>query len=266
MVSIITALYKSERYLKQYLEHVQSFADFLTKQNFAFEIVVVITQASQKEKELLSKFEKESWFKVYEFNTRGLYAAWNFGVSKAKGDLLGPWNADDVRFPKSVIEAQRLAESGADVVYFPFLLKRYVSLGFFDLPVVTRKVEGSVLEFEKRKFETTMTAGPHFMFTRKVYEKVGGFDEQFKIAGDFDWCARAANLGANFKLAKEFSGVFRVDGHGLSAGANQTLQAENNIVYKRQKANEKVTLGLEAFEGKYRLNERLFSSNWFPII
>lgn len=266
MVSIITALYKSERYLKQYLKHVESFAESLNRQNFAFEIVVVITQASQKEKELLSRFEKESWFKVHELNTRGIYAAWNFGVSKAVGDLLGPWNADDIRFPESVMEAQSLANSGAGVVYFPFFLKRYVSLSFLDLPVITRKVEGKVLEFEKRKFETTMTAGPHFMFTRKVYEKVGPFDEQFKIAGDFDWCARAANLGANFKLAKEFSGVFRVDGHGLSAGANKMLQAENNIVYKRQKANEKITPGLEVLESKYRLNERFFEGKWFSLV
>lgn len=262
MVSIISALYKSERYLAQYLKHVNHFAEVLEKQNFPFEIVILPTQPSQKELELLETVKNQPWCSIHEFNQRGLYAAWNYGISVARGDLYGPWNADDIRFPKAVIEAQELAIRGVDVSYYPFYIKRYISLGIIDIPVKTRKIEGEVLEFEKRKFETTMTAGPHFMFTKKAYERVGPFDEQFKIAGDFDWCARATQVGLKFQQGKNYSGVFRVDGKGLSAGANTTLIAENNIVYKRHNALEKVRPGVEAIEQKYQVNQLLFKGSW----
>jgi len=265
MISIISAIYKSERYLKSYLQHAQRFADFLMKKNVPFEIVIVTTETNEAEKKLLETVRQYHWFNIHEFNKRGLYAAWNEGVRVAKGNVIGPWNADDIRYPEAVIEAEKLASEGIDISYYPFYIKRYITLGPISIPVRTRTVSGEVLSFEKRKFETTMTAGPHFMFTKEAYEKVGGFDEQFKIAGDFDWCARAAALGLRFKAGAEFSGVFLVDGKGLSAGANTRLVAENNLVYKRQKALEKIKSGAESLEQEYRLDKRLFSGEWVNI-
>lgn len=265
MISIISAIYKSERYLGHYLTHAKKFADFLIAKNVPFEIIIIPTTPSDEEKKLLESVKNESWCRVHEFNTRGLYAAWNEGVRVAQGNVIGPWNADDIRFPEAAVEAEKFAQQGADVSYYPFFIKRYVSVGPISIPVKTRTVNGPVLEFEKRKFETTMTAGPHFMFTKEAFEKVGPFDEQFKIAGDFDWCARAAALGLNFKRGSEFSGVFRVDGRGLSAGANTRLVAENNVVYKRRGAIDKVQAGAEAVESEYRLDKRFFAGEWFNI-
>ncbi len=246
----------------QFIKHVQLFAKALEQKKFPFEIVIVPTLPSQKELALLRAIRNQPWCSVHEFNQRGLYAAWNYGISVARGDVYGPWNADDIRFPEAVMEAQELANGGVDISYYPFYIKRYLSLGFVDIPVKTKKVEGEVLEYEKRKFEITMTAGPHFMFTKKAYEQTGPFDEQFKIAGDFDWCARAARRGLKFQAGKNYSGIFRVDGNGLSAGANKTLRAENNIVYKRQNALEKVSPGVEELEAKYRKNELLYNGVW----
>lgn len=265
MISIISAIYKSERYLGQYLTHAKKFADFLIAKNIPFEIIIIPTNPSEKERQLLESVKNETWCRIHEFNKRGLYAAWNEGVRVSKGNVIGPWNADDIRFPEAVIEAEKLAQEGSDISYYPFYIKRYLTLGPISIPVKTRTVNGPVLEFEKRKFETTMTAGPHFMFSKQAFEKVGPFDEQFKIAGDFDWCARAAALGLKFQCGKEFSGVFRVDGNGLSAGANTRLVAENNVVYKRRGALDKVKTGAEALESEYRLDKRLFSGEWFDL-
>ena len=238
MVSIITATFRSENYLKSYLKHLQKFADFLLEQKFPFEVIIISTLPSAEEKEMFRTLAGQSWCRVIEFNTRGLYAAWNYGLAKAQGDLFGFWNVDDIRFPEAVLEAGSLAQKGADIIYFPFIIKRYLHLGFFSIPVMKTKIEGKILEYERNKFSTGMYCGPHFMFTKEAYKKNGTFDEQFKIAGDFDWCTRAAVNNLNFSLAKNYSGIFRVDGQGLSAGVNQTLQAENNEVYTRRRTTE----------------------------
>ncbi|PIR95913.1 MAG: hypothetical protein COT92_03945 [Candidatus Doudnabacteria bacterium CG10_big_fil_rev_8_21_14_0_10_42_18] len=265
MVSIISAIYKSEHYLAKYIGYLRKFAKALLEKNFSFEVLIIATLPSKEEKALLEKISKEPWCKIFEFNRRGLYAAWNFGVEKSSGEMIGPWNVDDVRFSEAVMEAEDLAGRGADVIYFPFYLKRYIKLGPFDLPVARREVSGEVLKFEKRKFETTMTAGPHFMFTKKAFEKVGPFDEQFKIAGDFDWCSRAASKSLKFACGKNYSGIFRVDGRGLSAGANKVLRAENNIIYLRRNAKDKFTEGLEGLTGEYREDRLKFGENWASL-
>ncbi|MBI5530082.1 MAG: glycosyltransferase [Candidatus Doudnabacteria bacterium] len=262
MVSIITATFKSENYLKSYSKHLQKFADFLLAKNFPFEVVIISTLPSAKEKEMLNSLAKQFWCRVIEFNTRGLYAAWNYGLSKARGDLLGFWNVDDIRFPEAIIEAASLSQKGADIIYFPFIIKRYLRLGFFSIPVIKTKIQGKILEFERNKFSTGMYCGPHFMFARDAYEKNGPFDEQFKIAGDFDWCTRAAVSNFNFALAKNYSGIFRVDGQGLSAGVNQTLQAENNVVYTRRRVKEKTVPVPEKLMLEYNISNIRVQEKW----
>jgi glycosyltransferase involved in cell wall biosynthesis len=265
MTSIITAIFKSENYLAEYILHLKKFANILLAKQVAFEVLIISTFPSVKELELLKNLENCSWCKIHQFNSRGIYAAWNEGVSLAQGNLITPWNVDDIRFPNAIIEAGELVKRGADIVYFPFYLKRYLVLGPISFPVVTRKIVGDVLKFEKRKFEITMTAGPHFMFTKKSYEKVGPFDEQFKIAGDFDWCTRATFLNQQFVCAKEFSGIFRVDGRGLSAGRNRTLQAENNIVFMRRQALEKITPGLEDLVKDFQVDKLRYRNQLINI-
>lgn len=267
MVSIITAIYKSDKYLSKLFEHQKKFANFLKSKNFPFEIIIVSTLPNVRELEYLKQVEKESWARVLRLDSLGVFAAWNFGIAEARGDLVGFWNADDVRFPEAIIEADSLTKSGADIIYFPFVIKRYLNIGLISLPLpfLTTKIKGKILDFERRKFQIEYNCGPHFMFTKEAYKKVGPFDEQFKIAGDFDWCARASQMGLSFSLGKEFSGIFRVDGRGLSAGVNNRLVVENNLVFERQGAQNKIIPGDYGLEGSYDSNFILFKGNKNPF-
>jgi hypothetical protein len=100
-----------------------------------------------------------------------------------------------------------------------------------------------------------MHCGPFFIFTRELYNKMGPFDEQFKIVADFDWCVRAAKITDKFFLGKESAGVFRVDGKGLSSGGKPIHQAENNIVYRRHGVEDKIVKGFESFEVGYYVDK-----------
>jgi len=262
MVSIVTSLFKSDRYLDSFSEHLNNFTSELENRNFSFEIIIVANEPTDRELEFLKTFSSKPWFRSITVKRETFYASLNRGIASAKGQVLGFWNVDDIRFPEAVIEAEKLVKHGADVAYFPFYIKRYLTFGSFSLPVMTTKVQGQVLEFEKRKFETNMTTGPHFMFSKQAYDKVGPFDEQFKIAGDFDWSARAARMGLSFALGKEFSGVFRVDGNGLSAGTNQQRTAENNVVYIRIHAWDKLVSVDDVIIRGYRTKSLKFQNGF----
>jgi len=265
MITIVCAIYKSERYLPAFIKHVQKVGQELTEQNFSFEILFVPTMPSSEERRLLATLAHEPWFRVLETHETGLYVSWNAGVEAAKGDVVGFWNADDIRFTPAIVEAGVMAQAGAEVMYFPFIIKRYISIGTLSVPIARRTIRGESQKFERRKFETSMPCGPHFMFTKAAFKKVGPFDEQFKIAGDFDWCTRAAALGLQFSLGIELSGIFRVDGAGLSAGGSPRLAVENNLVYRRRNAPEKIKPEDAQLAGAYKVAERMYKGIWISV-
>lgn len=240
MISLITSLYKSGLYLDRYLKSAEICADFLMQNSVDFEIVAIANEPSDLEKKLLEKFSSgNNWLRVYCVPREPLYASWNRGVNLAKGDVLGFWNVDDIRYPEAIIDAINLVKNGADLVYFPFIIKWYINFLGFSAMVRKRRIYPPV--FERKEFTRSMHCGPFFIFTKSLYEKVGPFDEQFRIVGDFDWCIRAAKITDKFALSAKIAGIFRVDGQGLSGGRGNVRHiAENNVVCIRHNVREKI--------------------------
>jgi hypothetical protein len=97
-----------------------------------------------------------------------------------------------------------------------------------------------------------MMVGPFFVFARRLYDRIGPFDEQFRIVGDFEWCVRAAKV-TDFHFARSIGGAFIHDGTGLSARGNPRHPAENNIVYLRHGALDKIQPVDPALMRQYRI-------------
>ncbi len=230
MISIITSLYNSDRHLNNYVKALKDFSNKL-KMKDNFEILVIANSPSSKEKSLREIFSDSPWFSFIEVKREPIYASWNRGVELTKNEIIGFWNVDDIRYPEAIIDGIRLIEDGAELVYFPLWYLRYVRL--LSLRVLVKRKLILPPLFNQKEFIRSMHCGPFFIFTKSLYEKVGPFDEQFKIAGDFDWCVRAAKV-SEFKLSKEIAGEFIKDGSGLSGRQSMSLQeVENNIIYRR---------------------------------
>ena len=237
-ITLITSLYKSEEYLKKYIRRIKKNADFLLKNNIDFEIVIISNDSTIDERQELEKFKNlNKWIKVFYVSREPLYASWNRGVELAKNEILGFWNVDDVRYPEAIIDGIRLIEQGIELVYFPFIIKWYLNFLGFSIMVRKRTIHPPV--FDREEFTRSMHCGPFFIFTKSLYRKVGPFDEQFKIAGDFDWCIRAAKI-SEFKLSREIAGEFAVYRSALSSGKNPLRDAENNVIYKRYNILDKI--------------------------
>ncbi|PIZ92929.1 MAG: hypothetical protein COX82_03625 [Candidatus Magasanikbacteria bacterium CG_4_10_14_0_2_um_filter_41_10] len=230
MLTIITSIYKSETYLKKYTDHLMRVGDVLSQQ-LDFECIVIANDPSQKEIDAFHTFQGKKWFTFMPVPREPLYATWNRGISMAKGNVIGFWNVDDIRYAEALLDGVHLIQNGADLVYFPFTISWYVNV--FGTSFLVKKKEIKPDQFERAKFVTGMHCGPFFLFSRDLYERVGAFDEQFRIAGDFDWCVRAATVSEKFRLSSMHAGIFRVDGGGLSAGGKRRLQLENSVVFKR---------------------------------
>ncbi len=228
MISFITSLYKSEKYLKKYLSNIEYFSNHLKQKGIDFEFIIISNNPNGNEKNILNKLTNNNKFvKLYFIPRESLYASWNRGISLSRGEIIGFWNVDDKRYPKPIFSALKLFSNGTGLIYFPFIYKRYIKI--LNYPLLVKKITVKPPIFDKKIFTRGMYCGPFFMFTKKLFEQVGPFDKKFKIAGDFDWCVRAAKI-TNFSLCDEIAGEFRNEGTSLSGSKNKIHQEENKII------------------------------------
>jgi len=238
MISIITSLYKSDKYLSDFAKNLINFSKELTASKINFEVIVIANDPTAAELSFMKKFGGEDWFRSAVVGREPLYATWNRGIELSKGDIIAFWNVDDIRNADAVIDGARLIDNGADLVNFPFLIKWYLNIFNLFLSVKSKFITPP--EYERAEFMRSMHCGPFFMFKKSLYFLVGPFDEQFRIVGDFDWCVRAAEATDKFALSKKSAGIFRVDGGGLSAGGKPLHAIENNVVYRRHRIASKI--------------------------
>jgi glycosyltransferase involved in cell wall biosynthesis len=237
MISIIISLYNSDRYINKLRGKLLRIAKLFNKKSLEFEIIIVFNDPNEKELKFIEKLKKEAWFKYIIVERETVFASWNRGLSIAKGEAIGFWNADDTRFADAIIDGFNFIKNGADLVYFPFHIVWVLRFGSIAVPVKYRYI--SPPTYSQQEFSSSMHCGPFFMISKKFYNRVGPFDEQFKISGDFDWCVRAAKISKKFVLSKKNAGIFNVDGRGLSSGVNPQLVAENKIICKRYNITDK---------------------------
>ncbi|PIY92212.1 MAG: hypothetical protein COY70_04590 [Candidatus Magasanikbacteria bacterium CG_4_10_14_0_8_um_filter_42_12] len=262
MITFFSSLYKSNKYLPTYIKNLKFFSHVLIANDIDFEFLVIVNDATEKERVLKKIFGDCDWFRYMEIPREPLYATWNRAIAESTGDIIGFWHVDDVRYPEAVIEALKLCTTGADLVYFPFTIKWYINI--FHLPILVKWKK--IKKFDSKTFGDSMSFGPFFLFTRALYNAVGPFDEQLTIVADFDWCIRASKVAKKISLCTVEAGIFRVDGNGLSSGGKTKHTVENNIVYQRHNVLSKIEDVDIDHRLEYKVDAILCDGKWYDSL
>lgn len=127
----------------------------------------------------------------------GVYDAFNKGWKLAKGEIIAYLNADDFYATDTAVAdmVERMGAKGSQI-------------GWADLVYVSPKNTDRILRYWKSSeyrpglFQIGWApAHPTFFARRELFEKFGGFDEQFRIAADYELMLR-------FLEANKISGVY----------------------------------------------------------
>ena len=230
MISIITSLYNSNKYLTAYIAHIEKASRTLTEAGVEHEFLIIANDPNSEESVQLEHINKNNNIRsrILICPRETLYTTWNRGIREALYPNITFWNVDDSRNVDAIIDGDEKIKEGFLVVYFPFLYKRYIPICGIRI-LVKRKIINPP-EFNRELFLKGMYSGPFFMITKEAIEKVGGFDESFKIAGDFEWNVRAVRAGLRFKKSQKVAGIFTNDGTTLSGQKSDLHQAENKRI------------------------------------
>lgn len=178
-ISVVTAAKNAAATIRDTLLSVQS-------QTYADVEHVVVDGRSVDATLAIVKEHASRVSKVTSQNDSGIYEAFNRGLALTTGEIIAFLNADDFYETPDVLA--KVAASFA---------KQDVDMLFGDVVLVRAEDVSSVVRYYRsgsfrpaRLARGFMPAHPATFVRRSVYERCGGFNASYRIAGDFEWVAR----------------------------------------------------------------------------
>jgi glycosyltransferase involved in cell wall biosynthesis len=177
LVSIVTVCFNSERTIRDTLNSVE-------KQSHNFiEHIIIDGKSKDKTLNIVSEYSHVS--RVVSERDEGIYDAMNKGLSLCNGDIVGFLNSDDFFHDYNVISGyvEKFKNHDADVVYG-------------DLDFIAENQNKTVRRWQSSSFEDEKISQgwipphPTFYARRDLFNKLGGFDKNFKFASDYDLMIR----------------------------------------------------------------------------
>ena len=174
-VSIITITYNAENTIFNSLNSVfsQSYKNI--------EHIIVDGDSKDNTVKICKEFNHIS--KLISEPDKGIYDAFNKGIKNSTGEIIGFLNSDDMFYDENSLKHIADAfDKDTDCVFGDLI--------YTDKDENIKRVwKGSA--FKKGAFiKGWMPAHPTFYCKRSVYEKLGLYDDSFKIAGDFELMLR----------------------------------------------------------------------------
>lgn len=183
-ISVVTAVFNGEKTIAQAIDSVFGQAHGAVES-------VVIDGASRDATLSILKSYRPRLGKLISEPDHGIYDALNKGIRHATGDVIGFLHADDLFENDGVLGkvAAAFEDPNIDAVYGDLVyvradnverIIRYWKSGQYDQAALARG---------------WMPPHPTFYVRRAVYERLGGFDQRYQIAADYDTVLRFLAVG-----------------------------------------------------------------------
>ncbi len=193
---------------------------------------IVVDGASTDGTLALIRAHQTGLMKLISEPDQGIYDAMNKGVAAATGEVICFLNADDHYADSDVLArvAERMTQEHLDALFG--------DVTFFH----ASNPQHSVRLYSSRHFRPEriawgwMPAHPSLFLRRDVYERTGPFRTDYRIAGDFEFVARA--FGRNTLRYRHFPEVLvRMRTGGISTGGWRNTLLLNREVLRACREN-----------------------------
>ncbi len=193
-ISLITACYNSEASIADSFECILRQKGL--NKNYTLEYIVVDGGSVDTTHKVIAEYEiffssKSIHFQWISEKDKGIGDAWNKGLSMVSGDVIGLLNADDMYHPKTLdIVSSKITQANEKAIYYGIC--KFIKNG--DIVGVNDTV------FDENK----LISGFGFTHTtcfipKNVYDIVGNFNIDVKIAVDTEFLLRCYKAGIVFK-------------------------------------------------------------------
>ena len=178
-VTVITATYNRAKTIVRALSSIKS-------QTYTDIQLIVIDGASTDETLLKANTILGETDVVVSEPDQGIYDALNKGLAISEGEIIGFLHSDDLYYDDEIISkvVDVFTDETIDVVYGDACF--FSGDNFME---IRRRYRSSKLSRENLAWGK-MPAHPAIFIRRRVYEKIGHFETNFKIAADYEFLCR----------------------------------------------------------------------------
>ncbi len=245
-ISIITINYNNADGLKKTIESVvsQSFSDF--------EYIVIDGASTDNSLDIIKKYASKITRWVSE-KDNGIYNAQNKGISFAKGEYCLFLNSGDFLYDNKVLEKVFSKNYTEDIIYGDMIVD-YGS----GKTVYGKQPNKITFEF---LIHTTLWHPVSFI-KRKLFDKYGKYNEEYKIISDYEFFVRTILLeNVTTRHIRLAISIFNTAGIGSSPEHEATHQLERKMVQEKYFSKEKIERVKLFYTNRKR--KQLAISNWF---
>lgn len=181
-ISLITATYNSEKYLRDTIQSV------LSQDNPAIEYIIVDGGSKDSTIDIIKEYEPKfkgrlRWISEPD---KGLYDALNKGFKMATGDVVGILNSDDFFTSDNILSkvVDAFNSNNCDAVYGDIHF-----VNDTDLTKCTRYYSSAIFKRSLMRIGF-IPAHPSFYVYKSKFEELGYYKTDYKIAADFELLLR----------------------------------------------------------------------------
>lgn len=195
-ISIITISYNSAAYIEETIKSVIA-QNYMNK-----EYIIIDGGSTDGTMDIIDKFRLKIDVVVHEPDT-GISNAFNKGIGRSTGDVIGIVNSGDIMIPGTLESLAKQYEEGIDLYRGKEIIRNYETGKEFILNPSFR--------YPRLSFPFNCCHMGTFI-TKKAFEKYGLYDEKFVIGMDKELLFRFHRLGAKEKRLDGLFGLFRRGG------------------------------------------------------
>lgn len=216
LVSIVTPSYNQGRFLEETIKSV------LAQDYTPIEYLIIDGGSEDNSLDIIRRYEERLAFWESEPD-RGQAHAINKGLKRARGDILGWLNSDDVLLPNTISRVVNVLENNLEIDAVYGRLERINSQGIL--------VPTPLLPKDKVTFNKSLVVGecavnqPGCFWRRSIMDKAGFLNEELIYNLDYEYWIRLALSGAKFFRLPEVLARFR-----LSQDSKTVSQADKMAV------------------------------------
>jgi len=217
--SIITCTLNGEKYLENCLKSIAS-------QTFKnYEVIIIDGYSKDETDEILSRYKAKLDLKIYKERAKGISAAMNEGIRRAKGDYVIHLHSDDSFFDGNVLtDTDKFLNrmDNPDWIYGKINVVEGdgQEVGIFP----ERKIFQASFPWLLKFFNYI----PHqsAFINKNIFDRYGLFDETLKINMDYDLWLRLARI-TSFKFYDRVISNFRIHAQATSSSiSNKKLNKQ----------------------------------------
>ena len=239
-LSIFCSIFKGAKFIHHYLEDI-------TRQTIFNQCELILIDANSPDGEglVISKYlEKYENIKYIRLDKDpGLYACWNIAIKESSGQLLNNANLDDSkRIDALEIQSNYLNDNpDVDLVYADSLISNLINCDY-DKALVSSRYRYNFPDFSIANLIDCNPPHQSPVYRKKLHDKFGYFDDNYRSAADSEFWLRCASGGSNMRKIEDVLGVYYNNPIGVSTNPGNDDWKIREEVEIRDKYKEYGTL------------------------